>query len=123
MLHRLLLFAGPNGSGKSTLTTLATLKHFGIPKDRYINADEIAVYLAENFPEMSQEEREQGAFRRARWLHLNYRSTKQSFAFETVFSHPSTLLDMQLCKTAGFDVVVIFVTSCGDICDNTKSRD
>ncbi|MCX6368949.1 MAG: zeta toxin family protein [Armatimonadetes bacterium] len=118
MKPRLLIFAGPNGSGKSTLTTAAMLDHFGIT-DRiygagprfYINADEIAVYLAENFPEMSQEEREQNAFRRARWLRLNYRLLRQSFAFETVFSHPSTLLDMQLCKAAGFEVVVVFVTT------------
>ncbi|MCX6366837.1 MAG: zeta toxin family protein, partial [Armatimonadetes bacterium] len=118
MIPRLLIFAGPNGSGKSTLTTPAMLGHFGITdkvettgQRLYINADEIAVYLAENFPEMSQAEREQNAFHRARWLRLNYRFMKQSFAFETVFSHPSTLLDMQLCKSAGFEVIMIFVTT------------
>lgn len=111
MKPRLLIFAGPNGSGKSTLTTPAVLKRFEIPEDRYINADEIAVYLAENFPEMTREEREKNAFSRARWLRLNYRALKTSFAFETVFSHPSTLLDMQLCKRADYEVIVIFVTT------------
>jgi predicted ABC-type ATPase len=108
---RLLLFAGPNGSGKSTLTTPATLNAFDIPLNRYINADEIARELARTTPDIPQETREQEAFRRARTLRVAYREGGISFAFETVFSHPSTLLDMQKCQQAGFDVVVLFVTT------------
>lgn len=111
MPPRLLLFAGPNGSGKSTLTTPATLNAFGIPPERYINADEIARELADTMPDMPQEAREREAFLLARQRRTEYREEEISFAFETVFSHPSTLLDMQACQRAGFEVVVLFVTT------------
>lgn len=108
---RVLLFAGPNGSGKSSLTTPSTLVHFGIAPERYINADDIARNLAVELPNASQEEREQEAFRRARALRVTLRRAGEPFAFETVFSHPSTLLDMQACREAGYEVVVLFVTT------------
>jgi hypothetical protein len=34
-----------------------------------------------------------------------------SFAFETVFSHPSTFLDIQACRQAGFEIIIVFVTT------------
>lgn len=108
---RLLLFAGPNGSGKSTLTTPQTFSHFGIAPDQYINADDIASRLADEMPDVPQVERERIAFRRARALRATLRQEGASFAFETVFSHPSTLLDMQECRTAGFEITVLFVTT------------
>lgn len=108
---RLLLFAGPNGSGKSTLTTPATLRHFGIPAERYINADDIARTLRDELPQMGQEERERLAFRRAREQRQIFREQGESFAFETVFSHPSTLLDIQRCRAAGYEIVVVFVST------------
>ena len=111
MKPRLLIFAGPNGSGKSTLTTPAMLERFGISREHYINADEIAKLHEEISPSQSQEQRERYGFQKARAMRQAYRALGESFAFETVFSHPSTLLDMQLCKAAGFDVVVIFVTT------------
>ena len=58
MSKKLIVFAGPNGSGKSTLTTSETLKHFGIPADRYINADDIARTLRTEIPNASQSEHE-----------------------------------------------------------------
>jgi predicted ABC-type ATPase len=105
--RRLLLFAGPNGSGKSTITTTATLAAFRISTDRYINADEIARGLRDENPHTNQEEREREAFRRARGLRAVFREQGVSFAFETVFSHPSTLLDMRKCRERGFEVVVL----------------
>jgi predicted ABC-type ATPase len=107
----LLLFAGPNGSGKSTITTPDTLARFGIPAERYINADNIARQMAMDAPAVPQEERERTAFRLARDLRRAYRESGVSFAFETVFSHPSTLLDMSKCRSAGFEIVVLFVTT------------
>lgn len=111
MTPRLLLFAGPNGSGKSTLTTPEILAYYQIPLERYLNADDIARTLRETRPELPQEEREREAFREARQLRRFYREDRLSFAFETVFSHPSTLLDMRECRAAGFEVIVLFVTT------------
>lgn len=108
---RLLLFAGPNGSGKSTVTTPQRLTYFGIAPERYINADEIAKALPTEMPDATQEEREREAFRRARTLRSAYRQERESFAFETVFSHPSTLMDMRRCRDAGFEIVVFIVTT------------
>jgi predicted ABC-type ATPase len=95
---RLLLFAGPNGSGKSTVTTPETLDYYDIPSERYINADDIARTLAGMQAERTQAEREHIAFVQARELRQTYREEGLSFAFETVFSHPSTLMDIQRCR-------------------------
>lgn len=108
---RVLIIAGPNGSGKSTLTTSKILAQHGILPEHYINADEIAKELAVRIPEYSAEQREREAFRQARTLRQNYREQGISFAFETVFSHPSTLLDMQKCRASGFEVFLFFVTT------------
>jgi predicted ABC-type ATPase len=108
---RLLLFAGPNGSGKSTFTTPETLSGFGISLDKYINADDIAYQLSSELSEATQNEREWEAFYEARNRRQIYRQQKISFAFETVFSHPSTFLDIQACRQDGFEVIVIFVTT------------
>jgi predicted ABC-type ATPase len=105
-MPRLLLFVGPNGSGKSTITARAVI-YYEMPPQQYINADEIAKVLIEG----TQEERERAAFRQARKLRQEYRERGESFAFETVFSHPSTLIDMQECRRAGFEIVVLFVTT------------
>lgn len=110
-VSRLLVFAGPNGSGKSTITTPENLAAFGVAPDRYINADEIARALLETLPNLTQEEREHIAFRQARDRRKSNREQGESFAFETVFSHPSTLLDICDCRDAGFLIAVLFVTT------------
>ena len=99
------IFAGPNGSGKSTITNgYRKLSYF---PERYLNADE----LAKERPEESQEDRERAAFREARRLRQVFREEGVSFAFETVFSHPSSLLDMQRLRAAGFIVHLVIVTT------------
>lgn len=104
---RAVIIAGPNGSGKSTLTKqLQDDSTFDFPPS-YINADE----LARNATKGTQEERERAAFHRARTLRRTYREQGISHAFETVFSHPSTLLDIMALKVAGFDVTLVFVTT------------
>ncbi len=108
---RLLIFAGPNGSGKSTFTTVGVLKGFEIPVDRYINADNITRELSDRMPNATQTEREWAAFYEARNRRETYREQRISFAFETVFSHPSTFLDIETCRQAGFEIIVIFVTT------------
>lgn len=108
---RLLIFAGPNGSGKSTFTTPEVLDGFGIDRGRYINADDIARELQGSMPNATQTEKEWAAFYEARQRREVYREQKISFAFETVFSHPSTFLDIQACRELGFQIIVIFVTT------------
>jgi predicted ABC-type ATPase len=104
-MPKLVLFAGPNGSGKSSIT-LGYREQSNFPS-RYINADEIAKVITGD----TQEERERSAFREARKLRQTYREQGYSFAFETVFSHPSTLMDIQECRKAGFIIQVVFVTT------------
>lgn len=111
-MPELVIVAGPNGSGKSTLTDPTRLKRLGISfPENYINADEIAKSMRETHSELSQEEREHSAFREARSLRKHFREQEASYAFETVFSHPSTLLDIQQAQTTGYHVTLLFVTT------------
>ena len=104
---RAVIVAGPNGSGKSTLTKqLKDDPAFEFPTN-YINADDLAREAAAS----TQEERERVAFHQARDLRKTYRDQGVSHAFETVFSHPSTLLDIMALKETGFDVTLVFVTT------------
>ena len=106
----LVIIAGPNGSGKSSLTRDGRLTQNGIAfPERYINADDIAKGFEQTMSGVPQVERERAAFREARTLRQTYREDGKSFAFETVFSHPSTLMDMRKCRNAGFAVTVLFV--------------
>jgi predicted ABC-type ATPase len=111
-LPELIIIAGPNGSGKSTLTEPTRLAHFEVAfPAHYINADEIARKFCETHSELSQQERERLAFREARDLRRYYRESGLSYAFETVFSHPSTLLDIQEAQSTGYRVTLLYVTT------------
>ena len=101
---RCVLFAGPNGSGKSTLMReFFADPSYDTPR-RFINADDIARDLTMG----SQLEKEKAAFRQARQLREDYRLAGLSFSFETVFSHPSTLLDLIKLKAAGYETTFVF---------------
>lgn len=104
------IIAGPNGSGKSTLTQILPDQGIVIPP-AYINPDDIARQLGQTLPELSQEERNREAFHQARQLRQEYREEGIPFAFETVFSHPSGLLDMQRLRSAGYIVTLVVVTT------------
>lgn len=105
-----IVVAGPNGSGKSTLIRqLRVDPRIGFP-DRYINADDIARSLTSE----NQEARERAAFHEARQLRQTYREEGVSFAFETVFSHPSNLMDLLRLKRDGYTITLVFVTT-GDV--------
>lgn len=100
------VIAGPNGSGKSTLTADLREGSFPFP-DSYINADEIAVSLrAAGAPDP-----EYAAFVEGRRLRQVYREQRRSFAYETVLSHPSGILDLQRLRDAGYHVVLVVVTT------------
>lgn len=97
-----LVFAGPNGSGKSTLTNY--LMNAGIDFGEYINPDEIAATLELPEPQRSRQAQQIADFQRDRCL-----TSKVSFSFETVMSHPSKIELMMQAHRAGYDVAVYFV--------------
>lgn len=107
-IPKLVIIAGPNGSGKSTLTDRGNLSQFGVSiPEKYINPDEITKDIQEN--DIIKRNRE--GWLQARRLREEYREKRISFAFETVFSHPSTLLDMYECQKAGYEISLIYVTT------------
>jgi len=98
----LIVIAGPNGSGKTSLTEF--LKRQDYDFGDYINPDDIAKGLTGTYEER---------VRRAQGLADERRkdaiSAGRSFSFETVFSHPSKLDDLQAARTAGFEVILFFI--------------
>lgn len=109
-MPRVVLFAGPNGSGKSTLTRQIRTRRPDLIPERYVNADEIARTL-------DVDDGEGAAQKAASDLREEYRRQGVDFAFETVFSHPSKLLEMQALRAAGYTVILYFVTT-GDAAVN-----
>ncbi|MEO1374450.1 MAG: zeta toxin family protein [Cyanobacteria bacterium J06635_10] len=102
---KLVVFAGPNGSGKSTITN--QFQQSPEFPSNYINPDEIALTLNEENPKRKAyqaavlaEEQRQNAI-----------SQKESFAFETVMSHPSKLKLLEQAKDAGYQVELVFVAT------------
>ena len=98
------MFAGPNGSGKSTVTAnFQALPNF---PTNYANADEIAKTLSGDAMAQSYQ-----AARMVEQQRLDWVATKQSFAFETVMSHPSKLIQLQQAKAVGYMVEVYYVST------------
>ncbi len=98
----LLVLAGPNGSGKSTLTDY--LIEAGVDFGEYINPDVIAAALDAPEPQRSRRAQAIADYHRDRCL-----SSRTSFSFETVMSHPSKVDIMIRAVDAGYDVTVYFV--------------
>ncbi|MEL6786466.1 MAG: zeta toxin family protein [Cyanobacteria bacterium J06607_15] len=98
------MFAGPNGSGKSTITPSFQAEP-DFPSN-YINPDEIALSLGGNIMERAYE---------ASAIAANYRDecvrNGESFAFETVMSHPSKLALLEKAKNAGFEITLVFIST------------
>jgi predicted ABC-type ATPase len=102
-----LVIAGPNGSGKSTLINLLQNDPTVAFPDNYINADDIARSLAAEIPDL--DERNHAAFLRAEELRQALFRRRESFAFETVMSHPSKIVLMKQLRSAGYHVAFYFV--------------
>lgn len=97
-----IVFAGPNGSGKSSLTR--KLQASGFELGSYINPDDIAAELSGSYEDRVRRAQSIADTRRAESI-----AAKQSFSFETVFSHPSKLDVMEQARSAGFDIFLFFV--------------
>lgn len=101
------LLAGPNGAGKSTLYSAAVREGLIPAGAPFVNAD---LYAAANLQhvadplERSQQARTWADAQRALCLRDG-----QTFASETVFSHPSKLVLIDQARAAGFDVVLLVV--------------
>ena len=100
----LVMFAGPNGSGKSSVTPFFQSQP-GFPQN-YINPDEIALTLEGDTMSNAYQASAIAAQQR-----LEFISQGQSFAFETVMSHPSKLAILETAKQAGFETQVVFVST------------
>ncbi len=102
MRPSLVLLAGPNGAGKSTLYQTRVAPHFAGP---FINADVIQRdELKDSSMRASYEAAKIAETRRTGML-----QTRQSFATETVFSHPSKLDLIEQARARGYLVVVMHV--------------
>jgi predicted ABC-type ATPase len=101
---KIIMFAGPNGSGKSTVTeSFQALPDF---PPNYANADEIAKTLVGDPMTQSYE-----AARMVEKQRLTWMAQRQSFAFETVMSHPSKLVQLQQAKDLGYIVEIYYVST------------
>ena len=93
------LVAGPNGSGKSTFYDKVLYPVTGLP---FVNADDIAAARWTDAADMhAYEAAELAAQERARLI-----AQRDSFATETVFSHPSKLELIEVAVSAGYLVTL-----------------
>jgi predicted ABC-type ATPase len=99
----LLIIAGPNGAGKSSHWD----REFRARnlKLSYVNADEIARAM-DPHPSDKRDRAAMEAAGRQRREHIERR---ESFAFETVFSHPSKLEEIRLARDAGYYIRLVFI--------------
>lgn len=102
MRPSLVLLAGPNGSGKSTLYYTRVAPNFDGP---FINADNIQ---RDELGDPSMEAAYEAA-RIASARRLEMIDARQSFAAETVFSHPSKLGVIEAARERGYLVIVMHV--------------
>lgn len=102
------VFAGPNGSGKSTIIGSLIEKKENV---LYVNAD----YVSKNVPEIrrikDQRIKDLEAWKRTEIERDRYMLGSKSFAWETVFSHPSRLEVIKEAKKHGFFVYLMYVTT------------
>jgi predicted ABC-type ATPase len=97
----LLIIAGPNGAGKSSHWDREyRSRKLQFP---YVNADEIARSMPPS------ETRDRDAMFEAGKRRREHIERRESFAFETVFSHPSKLEEIRRAKEAGYYIRLVFV--------------
>ncbi len=97
----LLIIAGPNGAGKSSHWDREyRSRKLQFP---YVNADEIARSMSPS------ETHDRDAVFEAEKKRREHIERRESFAFETVFSHPGKLEEIQLAKEAGYYIRLVFI--------------
>lgn len=102
MRPSLVLLAGPNGAGKSTLYQTRVAPSFAGP---FVNAD---IIQRDELQDPSMEASYQAA-KIAEARRIEMLEARQSFATETVFSHPSKLKIVEAARARNYLVVVMHV--------------
>jgi len=97
------LIAGPNGAGKSTFYE----KHLRAHVPHFVNAD----VIGQGLDLLDQAARDREAMRLAEQQRQALLAAGQTFAAETVFSHPSKVDLIRQAKAAGFDVHLVFIAT------------
>ncbi|WP_066265192.1 AAA family ATPase [Hydrogenophaga palleronii] len=101
------LLAGPNGAGKSTLYRSALAEGLIPPEALFVNAD---LHEAAHLQHIRQPlKRSQMARQWADGQRVACLAAGESFASETVFSHPSKIELLAAARAAGFAVVLLVV--------------
>ncbi|CCD29356.1 Protein of unknown function [Candidatus Glomeribacter gigasporarum BEG34] len=115
---RCVICAGPNGSGKtSMITAIAGSEVFSpdfqlIKTKKFVNPDEIANSLKTEFELPEQKHaRERLAQQQAIMERRCLIDARESFAFETVMSHPSRISEMLLLKQNNYYLRIYFVST------------
>jgi len=98
---QLWLLAGGNGAGKSTFYK-QFLAPTGLP---FINADILAKQLDTEQPEKMSYK----AAKLAETLRLSLLRSGTSFCFETVFSHSSKVDFLAKAKSAGYEIILVYI--------------
>lgn len=96
-----IMIAGPNGSGKSSATLQYRLETPDFPSI-YINADDIK--KQNSLTDMA-------AQAKADELRYSALSRGESFAFETVMSHPSKIDMLRHAKEKGYETRLLYITT------------
>jgi predicted ABC-type ATPase len=95
------MLVGGNGAGKSTFYRLA-LEPLGLP---FVNADVLARLAFADDPEAHSYE----AARLAEGLRHQLLRERQSFCFETVYSHASKIDFVVRAKALGYQIIMVFI--------------
>jgi predicted ABC-type ATPase len=86
------------------------MEQFGLEiPDAYINPDDIEKELVNADRATGLGVLKDAAQKKSRDLRKDYREKHISHSFETVLSHPSTIVDLKLARQAGYSVSVIYV--------------
>jgi len=94
--------AGPNGSGKTSFTEF--LKSRSYDFGYYVNPDDIAAELVGTYEDRVRRAQVLADERRKQAI-----ADDRSFSFETVFSHPSKLDELDAARKAGFEITLFFI--------------
>ena len=103
----LIVVAGPNGAGKTSLTR-AILRHQWFEGCVYVNPDEIA---QDRFGDWNSPEAVLKAAQHAERIREECLETRQSLAFETVFSTEEKLTFVRRARDRGFFVRLFYVST------------